>query len=133
MLPVCCCGRLFFCSGRAHIPVDTYQANLQTIVQKLLSNGVERVMLATPTPYYEGAAQALPSGEVSKGCVDVGGGGEGGGAKRMLHKMEGRRRGEGGAERSVQRCLLASFMGPSGQGKGGGCGRRSCCQVGWSE
>jgi hypothetical protein len=58
MLCVC------FCSGRAHIPIDTYQANLQSIVQKLLSSGVERVMLATPTPYYEGAAQALPSGEV---------------------------------------------------------------------
>lgn len=53
------------CSGRAHIPVDTYQANLQAIVQKLLAAGVERVMLVTPSPVYDGAPNATPHGEVS--------------------------------------------------------------------
>jgi hypothetical protein len=67
----CCapCGfvkLLALCSGRAHIPVDQYQANLQAIVQKLLSSGVEHVVVMTPSPVYEGAAQAIPHGEVGK-------------------------------------------------------------------
>jgi hypothetical protein len=62
------------CSARAHIPVDTYQENLQAIVQKLLSSGVERVMLMTPSPVYESAPQAIPHGEVRHTlCMEEGG------------------------------------------------------------
>lgn len=49
--------------GRAHVPVDAYQANLQAIVTKLLADGVERVLLVTPSPVYDGAAGAIPHGE----------------------------------------------------------------------
>lgn len=52
-------------SARAHIPLADYQTNLQTIVQKLLDGGSERVLLVTPSPVYDGAPQALPTGEVS--------------------------------------------------------------------
>lgn len=70
---VLCCA--VPCSARAHIPVDTYQENLQAIVQKLLSSGVERVMLMTPSPVYESAPQAIPHGEVRHTlCMEEGGG-----------------------------------------------------------
>lgn len=49
--------------GRAHIPVAQYQSNLKGIVQKLLDDGVERVLVVTPTPVYEAAPQAIPEGE----------------------------------------------------------------------
>lgn len=51
-------------SGRANVPVDAYQANLQSIVTKLLADGVERVLLVTPSPVYDNAPGAVPHGEV---------------------------------------------------------------------
>jgi hypothetical protein len=71
LLPTCvyCVVCAVLCSGRAHIPVDQYQANLQSIVQKLLSSGVEHVVVMTPSPVYEGAAQAIPHGEVRSKTV----------------------------------------------------------------
>jgi hypothetical protein len=60
--------------GRAALPVGKVCGGQREMAKERVGlggegghGGMERVMLATPTPYYEGAAQALPSGEVGRG------------------------------------------------------------------
>lgn len=66
LLPATAAISRHFLSGKAHVPVATYAANLQGLVDQLLAAGVERVVLATPPPVFDAAPQAIPPGEV---CV----------------------------------------------------------------
>ena len=43
------------CSGRQHVPVQEYQQNLHTIVQRVKSISVPAIILITPPPVHEAA------------------------------------------------------------------------------
>ena len=42
-------------SGRQHVPLQEYQQNLHTVVQRVKSMSVPAIILITPPPVYEAA------------------------------------------------------------------------------
>ena len=55
-------------SGRQHVPLQEYQQNLHTIVQRVKSMSASAIILITPPPVYE-AARIKHNQNVSAGTT----------------------------------------------------------------